>query len=415
MRVDRMVEPCGRGPAERLKTGRTWRATVVFMRWVTVRNWLAGRGLDLLVVALAVFPLPAQLATQQHQAKYLLSAFFLLVLLFRRRFPAAAIIVACAGRAVLEAFPPHGSSSILVFAQIPLLFVVAGSTAPDWVAWTGWAGGEAVIAVAEITGEPRSNFGWADFFLTSLICSVLFGATLLVTRRTRAHRQMAERARQAEADRERSAAEAAAAERTRIAREMHDVVAHSLTVAVVQCVAAADDLEAGTGERAAIGRRVRAAEGACRDALEELRRMLGVLRVSQGQLAPAPRLTELPGLARAISTAGITVDLDVDGDLGGLPPGVELTCYRIVQEALTNTLKHSGASTARVTITTGPGSLHVRVADDGTGAGLDGSGTGQGLIGMRERAAAYGGTLSAGPQPGGGYCIEAVLPRGERR
>ena len=143
--------------------------------------------------------------------------------------------------------------------------------------------------------------------------------------------------------------------------------------------------------------------------------MLGVLRVGAEQLSPAPRLTGLPELARTISTAGINVDLCLDGDLGGLPPGLELTCYRIVQEALTNTLKHSGARTAHVTITTVPGSLRVRVADNGTGTGLDGSGTGQGLIGMRERAAAYGGTLSAGPQPGGGYCVEAILPRGERR
>ena len=380
-----------------------------------MRSRLPGWVLDLLVVALAVIPLPGQLATGEYPAQYLLSALFLLVLLGRRRFPAAAIIVACAGRAVLEAFPPHGSSSIVVFAQVPLLFVVAGATEPEWVAWAGWVGGEAVIAVREITGQPRSDYGWADFLLTSLICSVLFGAALLVTRRTRAQRLMAERARRAEADRERSATEAAAAERTRIAREMHDVVAHSLTVAVVQCVAAADDLEAGTGERAAIGRRVRAAEGACRDALEELRRMLGVLRVGAEQLSPAPRLTGLPELARTISTAGINVDLCLDGDLGGLPPGLELTCYRIVQEALTNTLKHSGARTAHVTITTVPGSLRVRVADNGTGTGLDGSGTGQGLIGMRERAAAYGGTLSAGPQPGGGYCVEAILPRGERR
>lgn len=384
------------------------------MQWVTVRNRLPGWGLDLLVVALAVIPLPGQLATGEYQVKYLLSAVFLLVLLLRRRFPAPAIIVACAGRAVLEAFPPHGGSSVLVFAQVPLLFVVAGTLEPDWAAWAGWVGGEAVIAVREVTGQPRSDYGWADFFLTSLICSVLFVAALLVTRRTRAHRVMAERARRAEADRERSAAEAAAAERARIAREMHDVVAHSLTVAVVQCVAAADDLEAGTGAREQIGRRVRAAESACRDALEELRRMLGVLRVGAGQLAPAPRLAELPDLARAISTAGINVDLDVGDDLDGLPPGVELSCYRIVQEALTNTLKHSGASTVRVTIATGRGSLQVRVTDDGTGAGLD-AGTGQGLIGMRERAAAYGGTLTAGPQPGGGYCVEAVLPRGDRR
>ena len=386
----------------------------MFMRWVTARDRLPGWGLDLLVVALAVIPLPAQLATGEHQVKYLLSALFVLVLLLRRRFPPA-IIVACAGLAVLEAFPPYGGSSIVVFAQVPLLFVVAGVTEPEWAAWAGWAGGEVVIAAREITGQPRADYGWADFFLTSLICSVLFGAALLVTRRGRAHRQMAERARRAEADRERSAAEAAAAERARIAREMHDVVAHSLTVAVVQCVAAADDLEAGTGEREQIGRRVRAAEGACRDALEELRRMLGVLRVGGGQLAPAPRLAELPDLARAISTAGISVDLDLGDGLDGLPPGVELSCYRIVQEALTNTLKHSGARTACVTIGTGPGCLRVRVTDDGTGAGLDGPGTGQGLIGMRERATAYGGTLSAGPRPEGGYCVEAVLPRGDCR
>ena len=106
-----------------------------------MRSRLPGWVLDLLVVALAVIPLPGQLATGEYRAQYLLSALFLLVLLGRRRFPAAAIIVACAGRAMLEAFPPHGSSSIVVFAQVPLLFVVAGATEPEWVAWAGWVGG----------------------------------------------------------------------------------------------------------------------------------------------------------------------------------------------------------------------------------------------------------------------------------
>jgi signal transduction histidine kinase len=193
------------------------------------------------------------------------------------------------------------------------------------------------------------------------------------------------------------------------------VVAHSLTVAVVQCVAAADDLESGTGEPEVIGRRVRAAENACRDALDELRRMLGVLRFGTEPLAPAPRLAELTDLTRAIGAAGIRVELNLTGDLDGLPPGVELNCYRIVQEALTNTLKHSGAKTAHVSISSDASDVRVRVTDDGCGAGLNGHGGGQGLIGMRERAAAYGGTLSAGPQPAGGYLVEAVLPRGDRR
>lgn len=213
---------------------------------------------------------------------------------------------------------------------------------------------------------------------------MLFLATLLVSRRTRAHREMAERARQAEAARERSAAEAVAAERTRITREMHDVVAHSLTVAVVQCVSAADDLDRGAADLAAIGQRVRAAENECRDALDELRRMLGVLRYGAEPLVPTPRLTELPDLARAIGATGVVVELSMDGDLGGLPPGVELSCYRIVQEALTHRLKHSGAKNARVLVSGLSDNVRVRVGDDGGGTKANGTSPGQGLIGMRD-------------------------------
>ncbi len=183
---------------------------------------------------------------------------------------------------------------------------------------------------------------------------------------------------------------------------MHDVVAHSLTVAVVQCVAAAGDLDSGAPGSDSVRTRVRAAEGACRDALDELRRMLGVLRFGAEPLAPSPRLGELTDLARAIGAAGVNVELSLDGDLDGLPPGVELSCYRIVQEALTNTLKHSGARTARVSVVGEARDVLVRVDDDGCGTAAHGHCGGQGLIGMRERAAAYGGTLSAGPLPAGG-------------
>lgn len=184
---------------------------------------------------------------------------------------------------------------------------------------------------------------------------------------------------------------------------MHDVVAHSLTVAVVQCVAAGDDLDSGAAEAATVRTRVRAAENACRDALDELRRMLGVLRFGAEPLTPSPRLGELTDLARAITATGVTVELRLEGDLDGLPPGVELSCYRIVQEALTNTLKHSKARIAHVSVFGEAGDVQVRVDDDGCGAAANGHFGGQGLIGMRERAAAYGGTLSTGPQPGGWF------------
>jgi signal transduction histidine kinase len=371
---------------------------------------LAGRYMDAVIVVVAVATL-AELLTDGRPVPALVSAVCGLVLLARRRAPAIAIVAAFAGQLALAALlawhEPTGP-----FGLFLLTFVIAGGLRPEWAAWLSWACGMAAAAVAE---APGSGGSVSDILLTCGFCSALFGMSLLVTRRTQGHRQMAERARQAEADRERSAAEAAAAERARITREMHDVVAHSLTVAVVQCVAAVDDLDSGAPGTDSVRTRVRAAEGACRDALDELRRMLGVLRFGAEPLAPSPRLSELAGLARAIGAAGVNVELSLGGDLGGLPPGVELSCYRIVQEALTNTLKHSGARTAHVSVVGEAGNVRVRVDDDGCGAAANGHSGGQGLIGMRERAAAYGGTLSAGPQPAGGYLIEAVLPRGDRR
>lgn len=380
------------------------------MRLKAVRKVLAGRYTDVVIVAVAVATL-AELLSDGRPVPALVSAICGLVLLARRRAAAIAIVASFAGQLALTALlawqEPAGP-----FGLFLLTFVVAGGLRPEWTAWLGWASGMATAVVAE---TPGSNGSVSDILLTCGFCSALFVMALLTTRRTQAHKQLSERARQAEADRERSAAEATAAERARITREMHDVVAHSLTVAVVQCVAAVDELDSGTPQADSVGTRVRAAEGACRDALDELRRMLGVLRFGAEPLTPSPRLGELSDLARAISAAGVNVELDLAGDLDGLPPGVELSCYRIVQEALTNTLKHSGASTARVSVTGDAGEVRVRVDDNGCGATVNGRQGGQGLIGMRERAAAYGGTLSAGPQPAAGYLIEAVLPRDGRQ
>ncbi len=368
---------------------------------------LAGRSMDIVIVVVAAATM-AELLSDGRPVPALVSAICGLVLLARHRAPAIAIVVSIAGQLALAALlawhEPAGA-----FGLFLLTFVVAGGLRPEWAAWLGWACGIAQAATVE---AQSAGDGVSDILLTCAFCSALFGMSLLVSRRTHAHRELTERARQAEAEQARSAEQAVAVERTRIAREMHDVVAHSLTVAVVQCVAAGDDLDSGGTETDSVRTRVKAAEGACREALDELRRMLGVLRFGPEQLEPAPRLTALDGLCDAITAAGVHVELELAGNLGALPPGVELSCYRIVQEALTNTLKHSGARNARVSVCGNGRDVTVRVHDDGRGQGSSGQASGQGLIGLTERATAYGGTLSAGPAADGGYLVEAVLPAG---
>jgi signal transduction histidine kinase len=369
-----------------------------------VRKMLAGRSMDVVILAVAIATL-VELLADGHPVPALVSAICGLVLLARRRAPAIAIVVAIAGQLAMAALlawhEPAGP-----FGLILLTFVVAGGLRPERAAWLGWGCGMVEVSVAE---APGSGGSVPDILLTCGFCSALFGMALLVSRRTQAHRELAERSRKAEAEQARKSAEAVTVERTRIAREMHDVVAHSLTVAVVQCVAAGDDLDSGAAQTETVRTRVKAAEGACREALDELRRMLGVLRFGPEQLEPVPRLAALEGLCGAITDAGIPVELELTGDLATLPPGVELNCYRIVQEALTNTLKHSGASRAEVSVCGDQRGVTVRVFDDGRGQAAGGQVSGQGLIGLRERAAAYGGTLSAGPVSGG-YLVEATLP-----
>jgi signal transduction histidine kinase len=370
----------------------------------TVRKMLAGRSMDVVILAVAIATL-VELLADGHPVPALVSAICGLVLLARRRAPAIAIVAAFAGQLALAALlgwhEPTGP-----FGLILLTFVVAGGLRPERAAWLGWGCGMVGVSVAE---APGSGGSVPDILLTCGFCSALFGMALLVSRRTHAHRELAERSRKAEAEQARKSAEAVAVERTRIAREMHDVVAHSLTVAVVQCVAAGDDLDSGAAKTESVRTRVKAAEGACREALDELRRMLGVLRFGPDQLEPVPRLAALESLCGAITDAGIPVELELAGDLDTLPPGVELNCYRIVQEALTNTLKHSGARRAEVSVCGDQRGVTVRVRDDGRGQAAGGQVSGQGLIGLRERAAAYGGALSAGPVTGG-YLVEATLP-----
>jgi len=214
---------------------------------------------------------------------------------------------------------------------------------------------------------------------------------------------------QLERERDERARLAVALERARIARELHDVIAHSVSVMVVQ--AAAERKVLGH-ERQQTREVLEMIERAGRQALVELRRLLGVLRKTDDplQLEPQPGLGELDALLEQARQAGLPVDFRVEGTRVPLPAGVELSVYRIVQEALTNTLKHSGRAPTRVRLSYFPESLEVEVISDSQGPPTAGSNGGHGLLGMRERVAMLGGSLKAGPRENGGFNVSASLP-----
>jgi signal transduction histidine kinase len=222
------------------------------------------------------------------------------------------------------------------------------------------------------------------------------------------------RLREEKLEREKAEAEAAIAEeRTRIARELHDVVAHAISVIVLQArggrrLLATDPAEA----RQALD----AIERTASQALAEMRRLLGLLRESDEQLAlaPQPTLARLDDLVGQVREAGLPVEVAIEGTPLELPPGIDLSAYRIVQEALTNALKHAGPASARVTVRYGEGELELEVSDDGAGSG-NGGGGGQGLAGIRERVAVFGGDVEAGSRPEGGYAVRARLPYASER
>ena len=211
-----------------------------------------------------------------------------------------------------------------------------------------------------------------------------------------------------EREQEETARLAIAEERARIARELHDVVAHSVSVMVVQ--AGAERLALGPGHESTRETLV-SIEKTGRQALGEMRRLLGMLRKEDEELAlaPLPSLDHLDSLVAHVREAGLPVELQVEGVRQTLPAGVDISAYRIVQEALTNALRHAGPARARVIVRYGEAEVEVEVADDGRGP-HEVNGAGHGLVGMRERVALYGGELKTGLREGGGYAVRARLP-----
>ena len=245
-------------------------------------------------------------------------------------------------------------------------------------------------------------------FIGSILYAVL-GAALVVRSRQELAGALAVRTVELEHEREAAAGLAVAEERRRIARELHDVVAHSLSVIVLQAGAERRDLAA---ERPSSAATLGTIESTARSALAEMRRLLGVLRDPDEalSLAPPPGLARLPELAAQVGEAGLSVRLEVTGDRQPLPTGFDLSCYRIVQESLTNALRHGAATRATVTVQYRTGEVRLEVLDDGTAAPSQEHVPGHGLVGMRERAALFGGELSAGRLERGGWQVRARLP-----
>jgi signal transduction histidine kinase len=250
---------------------------------------------------------------------------------------------------------------------------------------------------------------WGDIFFPSMFAAAFWAAGRLVNSRSRLTAELHEAALRAAEHQEAEQVRAAAEERRRIAREMHDVVAHSVSMMVVQAGGARRILERDPRRAVEAAAHI---EDVGRAALTEMRRLLGVMHHGEEETgrAPQPTLRELDGLIERSRAAGLPVTLAIEGTPKPLPPGKDLAAYRVVQEALTNAIKHAGAAPTSVTVRWEPACLELEIVDRGPSAMNGSNGSGHGLVGMEERMRLYDGSLRAGPATGGGFEVVARLP-----
>ncbi|MEU5954003.1 sensor histidine kinase [Streptomyces sp. NPDC047525] len=324
-------------------------------------------------------------------------------LIWRRRAPFACACVIAVFTPVMALY--HRPPPDVCFGGMVALYTVAALSTPlkRRVMLAGWLTGAAVTMAFKEHSEPYEY----PFHLLSLISAYALGAFARVQRAYTA--ALEDRARRLERERATETARAVSQERSRIARDMHDILAHAVSLMVVQAeagpVVVRSDPDRAVGAFEAIA-------GAGRDAMVQLRRILGVLRESSAPdagRAPQPTLAALPELTALVEQAGLRVELTAEGQPRPLPPDVEVAAYRIVQEALTNCVKHAGAATVTVQLTWYDNELRLLVQDDGAGL-FAARGAGHGLVGIRERAAACGGTAEAGNGPDGGFRVAVTLP-----
>jgi signal transduction histidine kinase len=322
---------------------------------------------------------------------------------WRRRWPLVVLVISTLALGAIGSFENEGGVTA-AFAVLVGCFTVGRELDPP-ATWAAPALAVALFGTGALIGAGGLN----DLVFGGLLYVGVWGIGRVLRVRSRDVRELSDRAEQLEHDLEERAREAVADERARIARELHDVVSHSISVVTIQAQAVRRRLRPDQEREI---EDLRGVETTARQAMAELRRLFGVLRAAgdRPSLAPAPGLGELERLVDRTRAAGLEVDLAVEGERRTLAPGIDLAAYRILQEALTNVLKHAGATRAAVTIRYGHNALALCVEDDGSGISPGRNGEGHGLIGMHERVSVYSGTLETGNRPDGGFRILARLP-----
>jgi signal transduction histidine kinase len=375
-----------------------------------LESLLERHAVDALVVAVTAAAL-----SDADSAAGIAAALAPLPLLLRRRFPFAApalVFALLAGASLADRGAAAGHEIFTVWSvcALALAFWFAGAHGEREQAIAGAAVGLASLTV--VAGSAGAQFNIIDEASsdTGIGGWVLLGGGLALAAyalRRRAQRadEHEQRALRLEREREERTRAAVAAERDRIARDLHDLIAHSVSVMTVQAGAARLLLPA-TPERAR--QPLLAIEDTGRQALGEMRRLLGILRMHdcEATLAPQPGMTDLNALLERLRQPGLRIELTVEGGPKTLPPGIDLAAYRIVEDALANALEHAGPVYARVTVRYGRDALDLEIADDRTRAHASGNG----LVALRERVAIYGGELEASGRSGGGYAVRAHLP-----
>jgi signal transduction histidine kinase len=331
-----------------------------------------------------------------------------LALLWRRTAPllAAAVIAGCLVMQAAATGVFANSAGLAASVVVALYSLGAYTRAPRALVGAVLIGValEAKTWIAAEAVPDESPFVWA--FWNLLILSVV--ALGMLARAARRASEQQRRLREQEAHREASEREAVAEERRRIARELHDVVSHNVSASILQAGAAEELVRTDPHRAEAV---LQSIQSMGREALGEMRRMLGILRTEadDGTTTPQPHLSDLPALVERFTRSGLAVTLVTEGTERPVAPGVELSAYRIVQESLTNVVKHARARTAAVAVRFSEGFLEVEVTDDGSASDV-GGGPGHGQIGMRERVGLLGGELTAAPRESGGYRVRARFP-----
>lgn len=332
-----------------------------------------------------------------------------IAMILRRRWPRSVLAITLA--AVVASTISAGGHPLFLLGSLVAIGTASSRTNRPMSVWLGLAG-VAVLGLA--TGFGTSGPANTSSVAGAIAFAIAAFAIGEASRNRRAYiAEVEERARRAEQSREQEARRRVGEERLRIARDLHDLVGHHIALISVQAGVAGHvfDEQPEKAKQA-----IAAVRTACRSALDELATTISLLRAPDEARAPTEPtvgLAQLPALTASFTAAGLPVDHAVEGVARSIPPAVDLTAYRVIQESLTNVHKHAGPAAATVRVSYGPAVLRILVEDDGIGPTTAAAGEGHGILGMRERAAALGGALYAGARPGGGFQVQVTLPAPE--